>query len=38
VLSPLVLGREVARITPRLVWGAILIVGGVVLVVLGEAA
>jgi drug/metabolite transporter (DMT)-like permease len=38
VLSPLVLGREVARITPRLVWGAILIIGGVVLVVLGEAA
>jgi drug/metabolite transporter (DMT)-like permease len=37
VLSPLLLGREVARITPRLVWGAVLIVGGVVLVVLGQA-
>ena len=37
VLAPLVLGREVARITPRLIWGAGLIVGGVVLVVLGQA-
>jgi drug/metabolite transporter (DMT)-like permease len=37
VLSPLLLGREVARITPRLIWGAALVVGGVVLVVLGQA-
>jgi drug/metabolite transporter (DMT)-like permease len=36
VLAPPLLGRHVERITPRLVWGTILVVGGAALVIVGQ--